>query len=372
MKLISMVLVYFILALMVVFISMDFFLGRWPGYVAAKYEEYYKSDLERKPSSPPGVEKKPAVDESTRVERYGQFGDSFGPLGATFSGLAFFAAFGALVLQARLYAKDKEERQDAAAERVFYSQLDVLMRIISEMDVDDDHKSRDCFKFFFDSMNHEVLAVQDALKFCRSYGLRATTTPLDPVYESFSERFPQGYMSYVEQIQRGYYDSDLSAVNWVGEFGEEELDYRWVAVVAYNRVYQENETDLSNYLRVFYRIILDLDKSVASKDLKWQLVSFLRAQLTNFELAVLFFNGIGLHGGKCVDLFSRYAMFDNMPTGLIFNTGLFALYGSDGMAFSSEKAKLRFFEKKTSVFVDLVDYSTGVRNSVMDCVNKIP
>jgi uncharacterized membrane protein len=83
----------------------------------------------------------------------------------------------------------------------------------------------------------------------------------------------------------------------------------------YDLFYEDNGHELGHYFRNIYRILKFIDESdVADKK---DYSGILRAQLSNHELALLFYNGLTRHGEKLKPLAIKYALFENLEFGLL-------------------------------------------------------
>jgi len=80
---------------------------------------------------------------------------------------------------------------------------------------------------------------------------------------------------------------------------------------AYGHVYKENQSYLGHFFRFLYRTIKFVDDSdVEDKRLYTDIV---RAQLSNQELQILFYNCLSSNGSKFKSYVEKYALLDNLP-----------------------------------------------------------
>ena len=91
--------------------------------------------------------------------------------------------------------------------------------------------------------------------------------------------------------------------------------YRARVAAEYLEFYRENGHEISHYFRNLYRILKFVEKSdfVDRKEYS----GILRAQLSNPELGLLFYNGLSHHGKKLKPLAETYALFENMELKLL-------------------------------------------------------
>lgn len=97
------------------------------------------------------------------------------------------------------------------------------------------------------------------------------------------------------------------------------------------KFWAKHHQDLAHYYRYFYNLIRFVDESAVEK-VKY--IRILRAQLSNYELAVMFYNGLRPEAEKSKTFIEAYSMFDNLPTGLLFDAVHVDKYG--GSAFTDE------------------------------------
>ena len=83
----------------------------------------------------------------------------------------------------------------------------------------------------------------------------------------------------------------------------------------YEQFYRENGHELSHYFRHLYRIFKYIENS--DIDDKRDYSGILRAQLSNHELGLLYYNGLSHHGEKLKPLAEKYALFENMEIELL-------------------------------------------------------
>jgi hypothetical protein len=78
----------------------------------------------------------------------------------------------------------------------------------------------------------------------------------------------------------------------------------------YEHFYRHYGLELNHYFRNFYRTLKYIDEaSIANKS---DYSGILRAQLSNAELVLLFYNGLSPHGEKLKPLVEHYALFENI------------------------------------------------------------
>lgn len=88
------------------------------------------------------------------------------------------------------------------------------------------------------------------------------------------------------------------------------LDYKDGLISGYAKFYEKHAHELGHYFRNIYRILKFIEESDAPG--KTEYSGILRAQLSNPELALLFYNGITVRGDKLKPLAEKYALFENL------------------------------------------------------------
>ena len=95
----------------------------------------------------------------------------------------------------------------------------------------------------------------------------------------------------------------------------ESSSYPEKVISGYYAFYAKNGHELSHYFRHLYRILKFIHNSAISD--KKDYSGILRAQLSNSELALLFYNGLTHHGEKLKPLAETYALFENMEPSVL-------------------------------------------------------
>jgi hypothetical protein len=233
---------------------------------------------------------------------YGTFGDMFGAINSLFSGLAFACLIFATLMQReelRLQRKELQlARQESAATReeirgqkeqaiaqnatlaqqtfdnTFFQLLRLHNDIINSIDLRDNNNNissqgRDCFKVF---------------------------------YERFKKRWGKSLPQ----------DSGSTELQRINE--------------TYRNFYRDIEADAGHYFRSLYNIIKFIDLSSTSD--KRVYTNLVRAQLSSYELLLLFYNCLSNLGNqKFLPLVERYALLKMLPfEHLLDATGQKSLY----------------------------------------------
>ena len=231
-----------------------------------------------------------------RREDVGVFGDSAGLLNAFFSFLAFMAVVVTMFLQSRRDGQDKQNGARVLFEQEFFAMVGMLENIVAHLKFTD-NKSVEDTKMINDIVSHYYQGM--------GIGLGKRNDEEDnlpvPVVVEGREVFKYIY-------------SDRENYNLL-QYVSKEKDLRQSAMA------QEMCFDgtLDHYFRYLYRILKHIDESKLldrlddPKKEREYYAHLLRAQLSNYELKMLFYNGLLGENPKTIKiLIERYAMFNNL------------------------------------------------------------
>ncbi|MER9643395.1 MULTISPECIES: putative phage abortive infection protein [unclassified Mesorhizobium] len=85
--------------------------------------------------------------------------------------------------------------------------------------------------------------------------------------------------------------------------------------IAYSAFWIEWQQDLGHYFRYLYNVIRFIDEA----NVRARYMKLLRAQLSDFELVIMFYNCQTEQGAKLGKYAEQYAMFDNLPKHLLYS-----------------------------------------------------
>lgn len=89
-------------------------------------------------------------------------------------------------------------------------------------------------------------------------------------------------------------------------------------IVAYQRFFKDHQDQVGHYFRQLYHIMKFIDDSGLKPEDKYKYARFVRAQLSTYELMLLFYNVMAGHGFfKFRELVDRYDMLQNMNQDLL-------------------------------------------------------
>lgn len=93
----------------------------------------------------------------------------------------------------------------------------------------------------------------------------------------------------------------------------------------YEEFYHENQADLGHYFGNLYHMIKYVDNSEAEDKKKY--TNFIRAQLSGYELALLFYNCISKQGSETLKpLVEKYELLKNLPKNLVIEQAQMKLF----------------------------------------------
>ena len=91
-------------------------------------------------------------------------------------------------------------------------------------------------------------------------------------------------------------------------------------VRAYDRFHDRHQHEVGHYFRNFYRTLKFVDKGDVAVAEKRNYTGILRAQLSSYELLLMFYGTVHPKGEKLKPLVEKYAMLKNLETRLLFNS----------------------------------------------------
>jgi hypothetical protein len=213
------------------------------------------------------------------MEKRGQFGDMFGGANALISGMAFAALIYATHLQRRELELQRAElkltREEISKQAVQMTQQTSTF----------DHQQFDSTFFQLLQLHASILAGID----------------LGDVGSS--------RRSGRAAFNQFRVDLELS----LPQYRTQGMDRRIAAQEAYAEINSIGKKSLGHYFRNLYHIVKFVDSSRRTEDEKKQYTSFLRAQLSEDEMIVLFFNAQLPRAKKFQPLIEKYALLEHLP-----------------------------------------------------------
>lgn len=104
---------------------------------------------------------------------------------------------------------------------------------------------------------------------------------------------------------------------------------------AHRLFWKDFQQDLAHYYRYLYNIIRFVEESDVETQRYMRIV---RSLLSNYELAVMFYNGLTKQAEKSKLYIEKYALFDNLPDELLFSSEHMSYYKA--AAYNEDQARL--------------------------------
>ena len=249
------------------------------------------------------------VSDNNKMDVLGQMGDSYGIFNALFSGLAFL---GVLIT---LYKQSRDNRKHTVVEQ-YYQMLDVQQKVLDEINVAQVRKvkqgepiavaeGRKAFVEFKIQMKYLVKAIKEVSE---RNGFKFSDIDIaDIAYAVFFYGSSKSWKPFMMEYLKDYPDTERLVDAIIARLDSEK---RFI-------LYRPNQNYLSVYFRNMYNAIKLIDNcGLISSEEKKDYVKILRAQLSNAELYILFFNIISRFGKKWVDndYVTKYQLIQNLPS----------------------------------------------------------
>lgn len=229
----------------------------------------------------------------------GEVGDTFGAVNALFSGLAFAGVIFAILLQRSELKLQRHELELTRLE---------LAGQKEQLKAQNDTLRQQTFENTFFQLlrlHHEIVNAIDLRKGPSSDVIATGRDCMEVFYRRLHKQWNKPGESYPD-------GTDLDRIN-----------------AAYMTYYASVESDLGHYYRSLYNIIKFVDRSsVQDKRLYTNLI---RAQLSKYELGLLFYNCLSEMGAeKFKPLVERYSLLKMVPRKELFNPdGHMRLFSDD-------------------------------------------
>ncbi|WP_228306209.1 putative phage abortive infection protein, partial [Klebsiella aerogenes] len=245
--------------------------------------------------------------EGMDANQRGVFGDSWGAFTSIFSAMGFCGVLWTIKLQmdaTKIIEDDSRKREEAEKirdfENSFFNMLNILQTLIKDMRVENSSgktlaEGRHVFLYFFRRFKKEIR---------QKYGILL--------------------------------DFELS----------DEIEVKKASLRMSNeyRFYFRNRAqNLSHYYRYIYNMFKIIHESDLTSVNKKKYANILRAQLSNYELLMLFYNANFVHGRKFETYMNSYAILDNLPAEKLINKKHVAFY--DKKAWGENYDALKYHPK---------------------------
>lgn len=217
----------------------------------------------------------------------GTFGDMFGAVNSLFSGLAFVGVVFAIILQSKELKLQRKElkftREELKGQKLQLEAQNATLR-----------------KQNFENTFFELLRLQNDI-----------TSSIDLVDENNQITKGRDCFHVFYRRLRKLWGRNLDQFKGGGELERINMTYR--------AFYEEHQSEFGHYFRSLYNIVKFVDNSsVEDKRLYTNLV---RAHLSSFELALLFYNSLSdLGRDKFKPLIEKYSLLKTVPRKHLINS----------------------------------------------------
>lgn len=227
----------------------------------------------------------------------GTFGDMFGAINSLFSGLAFAGVIFAIFLQ----------RKELELQRKEVVQTRKELRGQKEAQE----------KQNFDNTFFQLVRFQNEIVNSINLTKKGMQTPFPNLNLPTEELFGRDCFEYLYEIYSKQYFRLFEATN---------DEHREKIHKSYEQFFKKYQSDLGHYFRNLYNIFRIIDSSSYNLDQKKFYSSIIRGQISNYELLLLFYDGLWASGYNFIQYIVRYELFDNMPMYRLINQEHIQLY----------------------------------------------
>ncbi|PDQ22022.1 hypothetical protein CN311_06295 [Mesorhizobium sanjuanii] len=216
---------------------------------------------------------------SLSVTERGLFGDMFGAVNALFSGLAFAGVMYAIVMQRHEISIAKKE--------IAYTKT-ILDEQQKQLTLQNQETKKQAFESTYFQLVRLFTEITNQIDLQKMGKSGMMVTKGKDAFPVFLDRFRKVY-SPTEKALYGGHDFDAS----------------------YESFYQEHNTELGHYFRMLYNIVAFIDAAEVENQNFY--AKILRAQLSDAEVAILFYNGLAKYGVmKFKPLIEKYGLLKNV------------------------------------------------------------
>jgi mannitol-specific phosphotransferase system IIBC component len=205
------------------------------------------------------------------ADNRGTFGDMFGAANALFSGLAFVGLVFAILQQREELKIAKEDARET--KKILDKQQD-------HIDLQNKQTQKQMFENTFFQMLRMYNEISESVDLYTGSGTSAKG----------KDFFKNRYRNLISILSKNY-----TIRNHKDEFEDN-----------YENFYKNNKGDLSHYFRVMYNLIKFVDQS--NIEYKKFYTNILRANLSDYEVGLLFYNGLSKYGAEFKPLIEKYAL----------------------------------------------------------------
>ena len=241
----------------------------------------------------------------------GQVGDMFGAVNSLFSGLAFAGLIITLIFQ-----RNDLHLQKAAIEQTNKQ----LKRQAEEFELQNVMAKEEQFRNTFFDLLRMLQTIVDGLRF--------------DVKELYGSQMSFSGKSVFEELFRDREDRVVADTYMpMPSISQKAMkgDYEYISK-------SDLFSFLFHYFRFVYRIIKFVDETdvIKSTEEKYQYVAFLRATLSNYEVAAIFYNCLSPNGReKFKPLVEKYALFDNIDVKILRSKNDLSMFEESAYKFTN-------------------------------------
>jgi hypothetical protein len=234
---------------------------------------------------------------SISIDKSGVFGDSFGLLTSLFSGLASAGLIITILMQKEELSLQREDIKLARSE---------LSGQRAELKAQNETLKIQRFENTFFKMLEILDSCRKDIFYQTRHFQRQNTSyegreAIRQLYEKLSQRY---FFNYVqENLSAKYVFADKCN-------NKEGINERYI------KFYTEHGDDLGQYFRTLYNIIKLIDRNFSS-DEGLIYSNLLRAQLSRYELLLIFYNCLSSYGEKLTPLIKKYLILKHLESELI-------------------------------------------------------
>lgn len=229
------------------------------------------------------------------ITKTAQLGDSFGWLTSVFAGISVVLIY--------LTLKSQKEELAITRTQIKYQQIENSL-----------------FQMF--GILNEIVAAISLTKNVYINHAQVTKTYKDR--ESFHHAYEKFYSLLKIELKKNMIMTPDKEDEFGGSITSEDKipcenlvgENNYIFGQVYDELWPELRPQFGHYFRYLYRIIKVIDDSELPNQQKIKLAKVVRAQLSDYELAILFYNIQSSVGDKFESLCYRYDLLDNLPKDL--------------------------------------------------------
>lgn len=236
----------------------------------------------------------------------GRWGDSFGVVTALFTGLAFVILIWTLHVQKdelRLQREEikgqKETLQKQNFESSFFQLLNMHSEIVNSMVIRGPTQFEATVHRIVEASGteHEIadpMEIRSSGRGCFGY----LFSKLQNSYENPGNQFWAAW-------EKNQDEAISQLLGWLNDI--------------YGQLFAEYHSHIGHYFGHLYHVVKFVDRSDQEVVAEKFYIDLIRAQLSSYELGLLFFHGLSDQGTGFKDLVEKYALFENLPSEVLID-----------------------------------------------------